>query len=63
MYQKSLFVFPFDSTYIQPVDLYEIELGLLVLFSFKHALFFFPFSSISGIFGVLGVAFEVGHLG
>ena len=56
-------MFPFDSTYIQPVNLYEIELGLLVLFSFKHALFFFLFSSVSGIFGVSGVAFEVGHLG
>ena len=63
MFQKSLLVFPFDSIYIQPVNLYEMELGSLVLFSFKHALFFFPFSSVSGIFGVLGVAFEVGHLG
>ena len=47
----------FDSAYIQPIDLYEMELGLTIFFLFIHALFFFTFFSISGIFLVLGITF------
>ena len=40
----------FDSTYSQPIDIYEIELGITILFSFVYALFFFTFSSVSSFF-------------
>ena len=45
---------PFDSTYIQPINIYGMELDLIVLFSFVHALFFFTCSSIFGIFWSVG---------
>ena len=54
----------FDSTYSQPIDIYEIELGITILFSFVYALFFFTFSSVSSFFffGVLGIMFRLAIL-
>ena len=49
----------FYSTYIQPVDFYEMELCSIVLFLFVYALFSFSSSSISSIFGVLGIMFRL----
>ena len=60
-----MFLLPFNSIYIQPIDLYEMEVGLTVLFMFVHALFFFFLLSPLFLvyFGVLDITFEVGHLG
>ena len=58
IFKYHAFAFIFYSTYIQLIDLYEMELGSIVLFLFVHALFFFFSSSfISGIFRVLGIMF------
>ena len=57
-----MLLLPLDSTYIQPIDLYEMKLGLTVLSLFVHALFFFIFSHVSSIFGILGIMSELAIL-
>ena len=58
-----MLLFPFDSTYIQSIDIYEIELDLTVLFLFVHALFLFVLSPLFfGMFGVLGITFGLAIL-
>ena len=58
-----MLLFPFDSTYIQPIDIYEIKLDLTVLFLFVHALFLFVLSPLFfGMFGVLGITFGLAIL-
>ena len=55
-----MFFLPFDSICIQPIDIYEMQLDLTVLFSFVHALFLFLLSPLFfGMFGVLGIMFRL----
>ena len=41
-----MLLLPFDSTYIQPIDIYEMELDLIVLFPFVYTLFLFLLSPL-----------------
>ena len=58
-----MLLLPFDSTYSQPIDLYEIELGITILFSFVYALLFFTFPFVSSFFfWSVGYHVWAGHL-
>lgn len=47
---KTIQTFPL--AFLKLLDLHEMELDLIAFLPLVHALFFFTFSSVSGIFGV-----------